>query len=114
MRTGTVPMKTKWIPALVVTLALVPWLGRANAYTPREERLMNAAERGDPAQATYSLASGAAVNAKNDVGEAALRIALRKGHAKIVEILRAHGAKEKVDPPDPVLPFPRSACDPIP
>ena len=43
-----------------------------------------------------------------------MRIALQKGHAKIVEILRAHGAKEKVVRPDPILPFPSSACDPIP
>ncbi len=55
--------------------------------------LMSAAEQ-DPAVLTVLLDDGAQVNAKDDKGRTALNIAQEKDYTQIVELFKAHGAKE--------------------
>ncbi|MFC1763443.1 ankyrin repeat domain-containing protein [Planctomycetota bacterium] len=51
-----------------------------------------AASQGDIAAVEHWLAQGGDVNTKNEAGETLLRIALRKGHQDIIQLLEKHGA----------------------
>jgi len=91
----------------VVTLAeycvLYPWVccslavayDRCSiAYGRQGQALMNAASNNDFQQVQDLLDKGSDVNAKNSDGLTALMLASKSGHSEIVELLKAHGAKE--------------------
>ncbi len=55
---------------------------------------MEAANRGHSDVAKLLVEKGADVNLKHEYGYTALKIAKAKGNNKIVELLKAHGAKK--------------------
>ena len=60
--------------------------------TDEEERLVDAADRGDVEQVRQLLDAGVDVNARNNMGNTALREAVRSRHVAVVKLLVERGA----------------------
>jgi len=56
--------------------------------------LMEASDQGHLESVKFLLQKGASVHFKNKNGWTALKLAGKEGHTEIVELLKAHGAKE--------------------
>ena len=81
-------------------VAVVFTLAAGSATTPSSlmeatpSPLMEAASKGDTEKVQALLAKGADVNAKTNYGTTTLMTAKKKGHKKIVQLLKKAGAKE--------------------
>jgi ankyrin repeat protein len=62
--------------------------------TMEQTALMEASDQGHLELVKFLLQKGASVHFKNKNGWTALKLAGKEGHTKIVELLKAHGAKE--------------------
>ena len=76
---------------LVYVLVASPIVAQAN---DKNQDLVRAAKEGRLEEVTRPLNSGADVNAKDNEGRTVLKAATQAGRQKIVELLKAHGAKE--------------------
>ncbi len=76
---------------LVYVLVAFPIVAEAN---DKNQSLIQAVQEGRLGEATRPLNSGADVNAKDNEGRTVLKAATQAGRQKIVELLKAHGAKE--------------------
>jgi len=85
----------KPVIAIIVTgLLIVLTISGPVSCAGQSEALIEAARKGDLKQVQELLDKGANVSARMDKGKTALKIAQEDGHAEIVELLKAHGAKE--------------------
>lgn len=64
MKTQHIPVIAGWIAAVVVVLALLPWLAAARDKATLDQQLIQAAKRGDVALVQRLLARGVDVNAR--------------------------------------------------
>ena len=76
---------------LVYVLIASPGIAQAN---DKNQSLIQAVQEGRLEEVTRLLNSGADANAKDNGGRTVLKAATQAGRQKIVELLKAHGAKE--------------------
>jgi ankyrin repeat protein len=92
IKAGQAVRIARWLLALVVALALLPWVGRAGAPGTLGQQLIEAAKREDLSQVRSLLESGADVNTAGDQGLTALMAASLSGHLEIAKLLTGKGA----------------------
>jgi uncharacterized protein len=89
-----IPVIATWWLFSILLLALLPNVSMAKDTAALGEQPIKAAERGDLSGVKTLLDKGADVNAKDQDGWTALKRAQKRGSTEIVELLKAHGAKE--------------------
>jgi len=76
----------KWLAALVVVLAIVPWVGVASAEPTLNEQLIGAAALGDLPLVTALFVAGADVNGRGPDGWTALMSAAAGRYLAVVKV----------------------------
>jgi uncharacterized protein len=93
MKTRCIPLITRRGLILTLVLALLPFVVIAKDTVTLNERLIEAANRGDLAMAKALLDKGADVNAKGAHGETPLMLAAEEGFLGQAKLLLERGAK---------------------
>ena len=92
MKTARIPMITKRWLAVILILALLPYIAIAGATATLDQQLIEAAARGELALVKTLLDQGADLNTKDEYGRTALTEAAGRGDLETVRLLLDKGA----------------------